>query len=237
MAIPQNISAPSCPTAETPARTIRVWDLPVRLFHWSLVALLVTAVVTGKTGGNAMEIHLWAGYGTVVLVVFRFLWGWVGTPYARFSHFVRGIPSALAYGRELFRGKPVARPGHNPLGGWMVVILLAVLALQAGTGLFANDDIVTEGPLFDMVGKDMSDTLTALHKLNLKILLALAGIHVLAVILYRVVKGIDLVRPMITGRMAVADPDLPDLPMPGDANFLALALLAATAAGFYGLVL
>lgn len=209
----------------------------MRLFHWSLVVLLITAVVTGKTGGNAMETHLWAGYGTVVLVVFRFLWGWVGTPYARFSHFVRGVPSALAYGRQLFRGKPVAKPGHNPLGGWMVLILLAVLATQAGTGLFANDDIVTEGPLFDLVGKDMSDTLTALHKLNFKILLALAGIHILAVAFYRVVKGINLVRPMVTGRMAVADPSVLDLPTPGYANFLALALLAAIAAGFYALVL
>lgn len=119
----------------------------------------------------------------------------------------------------------------------MVVVLLAALAFQAGTGLFANDDIVTEGPLVDLVGKDMSDYLSALHKLNFKILLALAGIHVLAVALYRVVKGINLVRPMITGRMAVADPSVPELPMPGYANFLALALLAAIAAGFYALVL
>ncbi|HZX30980.1 MAG TPA: cytochrome b/b6 domain-containing protein [Rhodocyclaceae bacterium] len=237
MSLPQNDLAPACPPSEALARTIRVWDLPVRLFHWSLVALLVTAVVTGKTGGNAMETHLWAGYGTVVLVVFRFLWGWVGTPYARFSHFVRGVPSVLAYGRELLWGRHTARPGHNPLGGWMVVVLLAALAFQAGTGLFANDDIVTEGPLVDLVGKDMSDYLSALHKLNFKILLALAGIHVLAVALYRVVKGINLVRPMITGRMAVADPSVPELPMPGYANFLALALLAAIAAGFYALVL
>lgn len=237
MDISRNSFAPSRQSQETTVRTIKVWDLPVRLFHWAIVALVAAAGVTGKMGGDAMEIHLWAGYGVAVLVVFRFLWGWVGTPYARFGHFVRGIPSVLAYGRQLVRGETPDQPGHNPLGGWMVVLLLAVLAFQAGTGLFANDDILTEGPLFELVSKDASDYLTALHKLNFKILLGLAGVHILAISLYLAVKRINLVRPMITGRVAVADPSVHEQPMAGHANLLALVLLAATAAGFYVLVL
>lgn len=235
--MPQQNPDPGREPSPLPVKTMKVWDLPVRLFHWLLAALVVTAGASGKMGGDAMEIHLWAGYGIAILVVFRFFWGWVGTHHARFGNFVRGIPATLAYCRQLLRGSAPTQPGHNPLGGWMVLLLLAMLAFQAGTGLFANDDILTEGPLFDRVSKDTSDWLTAVHKLGFKALLALAGMHVLAIVLYLMVKRINLIGPLITGRMAVADPSLPEHPAAGSANLLALALLAASAAGFYLLVL
>lgn len=235
--MPQTSSIPLAAASQSPARVIRVWDLPLRLFHWLLAGLVVTAGVTGKIGGNAMEIHLWAGYGIANLVVFRFLWGWVGTPHARFASFVRGLPTTFAYCRQLLGGTAPVRPGHNPLGAWMVLLLLAALAFQAGSGLFANDDIMTEGPLFDLVSKDTSDYLTALHKLGFKALLVLAGVHVTAIALYLGVKRINLIGPMVTGRMAVTDPSLPEPAMTWATNLLALALLAASAAGFWFLVL
>lgn len=228
---PSPLPLPSIP------RVVKVWDLPLRLFHWLLAVLLVAGTVAGKIGGDAMEIHLWAGYAIVVLVAFRFLWGWFGTPHARFGTFVRGLPATFAYCRQLLRGEAPVRPGHNPLGAWMVLVLLTALAFQTGTGLFANDDIMTEGPLFHLVSKDTSDYLTALHKLGFKVLAILVAVHVLAIALYRLVKGINLVKPMITGRMAVSDPAAPDPAMPGHTNLLALALLAVSAALFYFLVL
>lgn len=193
-------------TAQSNVRTIHVWDLPLRLFHWLLLGLLVAAWVTASIGGEAMDYHLLAGYGIVVLLVFRLLWGLVGSTYARFSSFVRGVPSAVAYGKQLLRGEAPHRPGHNPLGGWMIVAMLVLLAIQTGTGLFANDDILTEGPLFGLVSKATSDMLSAVHKLNFKLLLAATGLHILAVGFYLIVKRVNLIRPMITGRMICRTP-------------------------------
>jgi len=227
----------SCQELPPPIKAAAVWDLPVRIFHWLLAGLVLTAGISGTAGGNAMDLHQQAGYGIVVLVVFRVLWGFVGSTYARFRNFVRGIPSTLAYGKLLLRGEAPQRPGHNPLGGWMVLFMLAVLAIQAGTGLFANDDILTEGPLFSLVSKETSDYLSALHKLNFKVLATLAGVHILAIGLYLTVKRINLVRPMITGRMLVSDASLPDHLPSRRTNLFALVLLAAVATAFYLLVL
>lgn len=223
--------------APPPSPAAEVWDLPVRIFHWALVGLLVTAAISGKIGGDAMELHLQAGYAIAILVAFRLLWGFVGTTHARFTSFIRGIRATLAYGRQMLRGEPYVYPGHNPLGGWMVIAMLAVLALQAGTGLFANDDIMTEGPLFSLVSKDMSDYLTAIHKLNFKLLAGLAGVHVGAIAFYLAVKRINLVRPMITGRRPdAAEHSQPGRHRPLYTNALALAVLAMVTTGFYLLV-
>ena len=234
--MPPETSNPAPAPLHPPLEAVDVWDLPVRIFHWLLVGLVMTAGVTGQIGGNAMEVHLQAGYGIVILVVFRLLWGCVGTTYARFGSFIRGIPSTLAYCRRLIRGETPVQPGHNPLGGWMVLFLLAALAIQAGTGMFANDDILTEGPLFNLVSKDTSDYLSALHQLNFKVLATLAGVHVAAIGLYWLVKRINLVRPMITGRMLLAKPAPPKHYISGRSNLLALVLLAAVATGFYLLI-
>lgn len=224
-------------TSPASSAVIDVWDLPIRVFHWALVALLAAAVISGKIGGDAMEIHLKTGYGIVVLVAFRLLWGFVGSPHARFVNFVRGIPSVFTYCRQLLRGESPIYCGHNPLGGWMVIALLTILAVQTGTGLFANDDIMTEGPLVNLVGKDMSDYLTAIHKLDFKVLAVLAGVHMLAIAYYQAVKRINLVRPMITGRMTIAaEHSHPAKPIPAYTNVLALVLLVFVAAGFYVLV-
>lgn len=219
-------------------KPVTVWDLPLRIFHWLLAALVVTAAVSGEIGGNAMDIHMQAGYAVAILLLFRLLWGFVGTPHARFSSFVRGVPSILAYCRSVLRGEEQVHAGHNPLGGWMVVIMLIALAAQAGTGLFANDDIMTEGPLFNLVSKDTSDTLSAIHKLVFKPVAGLASIHILAILYYLLVKRIDLVRPMITGRKLLAPPHWPAMPSrPGRTNAFALALLASSALSFYFFVL
>ena len=216
---------------------IRVWDLPIRIFHWSLVALVATSIISGKIGGDAMDVHLKAGNAIIILLVFRLIWGIVGTTNARFMSFIHRISTVLAYCRDMFRGKAYSPHGHNPLGGWMVVIMLALLAIQAGTGLFASDDIDCEGPLASRYGKDISDILTAFHKLNFKVLAMFIGLHVAAIGFYLVVKRINLIRPMISGRSQGApEHALAAVRVPVRTNVLAIALLVSVAAGFYWLV-
>jgi len=173
---------------------IRLWDLPTRLFHWLLTILVVAAVITAKTGGNAMVWHGRIGLTILGLVVFRIVWGLVGSTYARFSSFLPTPASIAAYLRGQWHGL-----GHNPLGAFSVFGMLAMLAVQVGTGIFANDDIAFQGPLAFLVDKEFSDTLTGFHKLSIKILIALIVLHLGAIGFYTLVKKDELVKPMISG--------------------------------------
>jgi len=193
-------------TGEAPAATsdaeavpVSVWDWPVRLVHWALVVLAVVSLVSVKLGGNAMDWHLRAGYAILALVLFRIAWGFVGGRHARFASFVRGPRAVLAYARSMRRRAKDTHVGHNPLGGWSVVALLALLLVQASSGLFANDDVATEGPLVRLVSKDLSDTVTWFHRRSGWALWTLVGVHVAAVLYYQLALGESLIRPMITG--------------------------------------
>ncbi len=178
---------------------IKVWDVPVRLFHWTLLALFAFLFWSGKTGGNAMVWHMYAGYAVLALVIFRVLWGFAGSTHARFASFLAGPRRMFDFARALLSRSPAHSVGHNPLGGWMVVVLLGSLALQASTGLFANDDIATEGPLTAQISKELSDRLTTIHRWNFDFLLICAGLHVLAVLFHVFVKKENLVAAMFTG--------------------------------------
>jgi cytochrome b len=181
------------------SRRVLVWDLPTRLFHWLLVVLVIISFVTGKIGGNAMRYHEWSGFTILALLLFRLIWGVVGSRESRFVTFVRGPSTVVRYATTLLRSDSTPFCGHNPLGGWSIIAMLLVLLVQAATGLFANDDIITEGPLFDWVSKATSDWLTRVHKLNQEVIIALVCIHVLAVLFYLFHKRENLVKPMITG--------------------------------------
>ena len=180
-------------------RIVKVWDLPVRLFHWSLVLLVVTSFVSAKIGGNAMQVHLLAGYAVLALLLFRILWGLLGGTHARFASFVRSPLAVIAYLKALKQDKAEHHLGHNPAGAWSVILMLLALLAQAATGLFANDDISTEGPLAKLVSKALSDRITGMHHLNVKLLLALIGLHLSAIAFYFFYKRENLVKPMITG--------------------------------------
>jgi cytochrome b len=182
------------------SRAVLVWDVPTRLFHWLLVVLIATSWTTGELGNDWLKYHFWSGYTILTLVLFRIVWGVVGSTHARFASFVRGIPSALHHLRELLRPGPTSDIGHNAIGGWMVVVMLIALLVQASTGLFADDDIVTTGPLGDLVSSSTRSQLTTIHKYNFDVILALAGIHIAAVFAYLVVKRQNLIGAMITGR-------------------------------------
>ena len=178
---------------------IPVWDLPSRLFHWLLVILVAVSFTTGNIGGNAMQYHEWSGFAILILLVFRITWGFVGSRTTRFSDFVKGPAAVWRYANALVRGHSECYLGHNPLGGWSVLAMLLALLIQAATGLFANDDIITAGPLYLWVSKPVSDWLTGVHRLNRYLVIVLAATHVSAVLFYLLVKHENLIKPMITG--------------------------------------
>ncbi len=186
---------------------IKVWDLPTRLFHWLLVALFIAAWITAEQGPAWMERHMQIGYALLTLLLFRLLWGIYGSDTARFSRFLRGPVTVTLYLAALLRREPESADkshmGHNPLGGWSVIAMLVFLLLQAGTGLFANDDIYNEGPLASWVNNATSGELTRIHKLNFNLLLGLIGLHISAILFYLLVKRENLVWPMFTGFKAV----------------------------------
>ncbi len=184
---------------------VRIWDLPTRLFHWALAALVVFSFVTANVGGNWVQWHFYSGYAILTLIAFRLVWGFIGGRYARFSSFLFGPSAILA----TLKGDPSAPRtlGHNPLGSLSVFALLASVGLQASLGLFANDDIASEGPLAKFVSNALSNRLTSLHHLNAKIIFALVALHLLAILFYLLRKRENLVRPMLTGDKQAAQAD------------------------------
>lgn len=177
------------------AEPVRVWDLPTRLWHWSLVALLPFSWWTAETG--RLEWHRWSGYTLLGLVLFRIYWGFAGGSTARFGQFLRG-PRAI---RDYLggRGTPVA--GHNPLGALSVVALAGLVLLQIVLGLFAVDvDGLESGPLSLYVSFDTGRAMAEAHEVVFNVLMALVAVHVLAILYYLVVRRQNLARAMVTGR-------------------------------------
>jgi len=217
-----------------PDDKVRVWDLPTRLFHWTLAALVVFSVVTAKIGGNAIDWHMKSGYAILVLVLFRVLWGLAGSRHARFESFLRHPREVLRFARATMAGTAARHVGHNPLGAMSVLALIAALLLQASTGLFANDDIASEGPLAKFVSSAASNWLTGVHKVNEKIIYALVALHLAAIAYYYFAKRENLIAPMVTGdkRGHAVDPVADDL-----ALRLRALIMLALAAGLVGYVI
>ncbi|OEZ61751.1 cytochrome b/b6 domain-containing protein [Duganella sp. HH105] len=175
-------------------RRILVWDLPTRVFHWSLVLAVTVAIVSGEIGGDWMEVHGKAGLAILGLVAFRLAWGFAGSTHARFLNFLPTASSLRAYLRGRWKGH-----GHNPLGALSVFALLGLLAVQATTGLFGNDEISFTGPLFALVEEGLANRLTGLHKQLAYVLLAVLALHIVAILVYLFLKKDNLVKPMVTG--------------------------------------
>jgi cytochrome b len=209
---------------------VRVWDLPVRVFHWSIVGLVGFAWWSAEEGGVTLKYHMWCGYTVLGCVLFRLAWGFAGSRYARFGEFLHGPRRVAEAARTVWSRAPSGAVGHNPLGGWMIVALLASLLLQAGTGLFANDDLFNEGPLCGHVGKDLSDRLTAIHHVNFNVLCALIAVHVAAIVWHRLRKGERLVGAMFSGHKQLPAPAPEAAPTsPWQGTLIALASAAAVA--------
>ena len=222
----------SVPMAKPAATDARIWDLPTRLFHWALVLLIVMLYATGEFELLDMRWHFWCGYCVLALLGFRLLWGLVGSQTSRFREFVRGPSAVTAYLKSLRSGGPAPVVGHNPLGGWSVVALLLCLIVQAVSGLFSSDELEVDGPFAASVSTRTVKLMTRLHHWNQNILLALIGLHVIAVLLYLVLKHENLIRPMISGRRAFDEPP----PLRFASGWLAIVLLLLCAGGVAVLV-
>ena len=194
--------------AATAAVRARLWDGPTRVVHWALVALIAFSWWSAQTGH--MDWHRWSGYGVLGLVVFRLLWGFVGSASSRFANFVRGPRATFAYMRTLPRRAHADTPGHNPVGALSVLAILAALTVQVFTGLFTVDvDGLESGPLSDRVSFDVGRVFAKYHHLSFTAIQALVVLHVAAVAFYLTYKRSNLIAPMITGRRTFAsDPGL-----------------------------
>lgn len=183
--------------------TVRIWDLPTRLFHWLLAACVVGLVITGNVGGDAMVWHFRLGYTVLTLLLFRLLWGFVGGHWSRWSQLALSPSLVLTY----VRGRAAQSwVGHNPLGSWSVVFMLLGLLLQVSTGLVSDDEIANAGPLTSLVSGSIVSTATAWHKGPGKLLLiVLVLTHVGAIAWYRLRKAQSLVPAMLHGDKAAVN--------------------------------
>lgn len=187
-------------------RQILVWDAAVRVFHWLLALTILGSWITHELGVRFMEWHMRLGYLALGLVVFRIGWGLFGTRPARFGTFLAGPAAVAAYARDWLAGRIHVRAGHNPLGGWAIVAMLASVTVQAVSGLFNSDDILTSGPWRGAVSSGFAERMEWLHANNFNLLVGLIVLHLAAIAAYWVRFRINLVLPMLTGK-AAADPD------------------------------
>jgi cytochrome b len=202
--------------------TVQVWDLPLRLFHWLLALAVAASIVTGEIGGNLIDWHGRIGVFILGLLVFRIIWGFIGSTHARFASFFPTPAKVSAYLKGQWQGI-----GHNPLGALSVLALLGVLATLVGAGLFANDDIAFQGPLFTLVDKSLSDKLSGLHETAFNVLAVLLVLHIAAIIFYARVKKHNLVVPMLTGKVAVPRDREVLVSKAGAVRFLVALVIAA----------
>ena len=226
---------PAPPHGSTPSGTpqkpglmlpMRVWDGSVRLFHWALLALLVFSWISIEFMNN-LRLHMLSGQAIMTLLLFRFVWGFIGSETARFSHFLGNPFHAITHLRQMTRREPDTQIGHNAAGGWMVLVMLLVLSAQVATGLFAADEeSFTEGPLNYLVGSAWGAWAKSQHKLVFTVIQLVVAMHIGAILAYAMLKRHNLVRPMITGKKRLpAATRQPRIRSP----WLALAVLAVSA--------
>jgi cytochrome b len=176
-------------------KIIRVWDLPIRLFHWLLVVCIAGSFVTINLGDEFIQWHAYFGYSILTLLIFRIIWGFVGSTHARFISFIPRKQAIFDY----LRGRSPHVLGHNPIGALSVFALLFVLSIQVFTGLFVDDEVSFQGPLANYVSGSISSFLSEIHEGNQVVILTLIAIHIAAILFYKKFKGEDLIKPMISG--------------------------------------
>jgi len=196
-----NKSAPEPDGSGAPLEQRRVWDLPTRLFHWALVATVATGLYLGEFRDfSTINLHFYAGYATAGLLVFRILWGLIGSPPSRLKALFPTPRRLFAYVTTIGRRQPSGVAGHNPLGALSVVAMMAALIVQIVTGLFAEDDaLFSEGPFSEYISESSVITMTSIHYLSSRVILFLIATHIAAVFFYWIWKRENLIKPMISG--------------------------------------
>lgn len=216
----------------TPAK-IKTWDLATRLWHWVIVCLIAFLWYSGDFADDLMQWHLLAGRAVLALVIFRIIWGFIGSETARFKNFLRPPKTAISELKGLFNSSHQRYLGHNPAGGWFVVLLLALIFLQAASGLFVSDGYLWEGPWAESVSSDTQDFMMSVHGLGINLILAAIALHISAIAVHSL-KGDHLVGAMITGNKK----DSPNLsnqrPTMWRSPWLALTVMAGCAVLVFG---
>ena len=222
----------------TDVERVAVWDLPVRVVHWTLVALLVGLVTTGLIGNEWLEWHMRLGKALIAVVLFRVLWGFAGSRNARFRTFVRGPRAAASYVRSRFERRPEIHVTHNPLGGWMVMALIGLVGLQALSGLFAADEdrLVIEGPFVKFVASATVDFAAKWHHRIFDAIQIFAVLHIAANLFYTFVKKDPLIQGMARGWKPAADYVDQKSAQPGSWAAAAVCLAVAAAIVFGGII-
>ncbi len=224
----------------------RVWDLPLRMFHWLLVLNIAASWYTAENGEEYLElgsrayayieIHFILGYLALALVAFRIIWGFVGPKHARFSNFLAGPKKFLAYAGTVLRRDARPSIGHNPLGGWMVALMLAMVGSQAFTGLFMIDNSDIYPALYHgSISSELGSLFGRFHHINFDVMLWVISLHVLAILFYAFYKRQNLVRPMITGSKS-ADVVPESEAIAGSQLLKALVVALVCAGGIYALI-
>jgi cytochrome b len=209
-------------------RTVLVWDIPIRVFHWLIVALVAAAYATWRL--NWMVLHGWVGDAVLTLLLFRLLWGLLGSETARFSRFLTSPQVAIEHLKHAFQREPDRQVGHNPAGGWMVLLLLALLLGETLSGLYVANDIADEGPLTELVPPWAANAIASSHAILWDALLAAIVLHVVAIAGFAVIKRHNLLRPMITGtKLLPASTAAPRAASVARAGLLLLGCAIATA--------
>jgi cytochrome b len=220
---------------KVPMFTVRIWDLPTRLFHWALAACVIGLVITGNVGGNAMVWHFRLGYAVLTLVLFRLAWGFVGGHWSRWSNLPLHPRHVWAYLQT--RSDQRTEAGHNPLGSWSILAMLFFLLFQVSTGLISDDEIANAGPLTSLVSGSWVSWASAWHKNWGKlIIILLVVLHLLALLWHRFKKHPPLVPAMLHGDKTLPQP----VPVSRDQwphRLVALLILGLSALSVYGLLL
>jgi cytochrome b len=208
-------------------RPVLVWDMPTRLFHWSTLALFLAEYLTWRL--NWMVLHAWAGDTLLALLFFRILWGFFGSESARFRRFIASPRAALRHLASILERAPDHEVGHNPAGGWMVLLILVLLLGQVLTGIYINNDVAVEGPFSELLSARTANLITDMHTVLWYALLAAVALHLLAIVVYAAVKRQNLLMPMITGVKNLPYDVPAPLTAPRARALVALACAAAAA--------
>ncbi|MGL4635540.1 MAG: cytochrome b/b6 domain-containing protein [Beijerinckiaceae bacterium] len=220
--------------------SVKAWDWPTRAFHWTLVFCVISAWASFKLadriGDPTLVWHRWNGYAILVLVVFRIIWGFAGSSTSRFTAFVTWPWTALRYGLDLFSDKKRHFLGHNPMGSWMILMLLSALLIQGGLGLFSleHNELVA-GPLKRLIAHETSEKVTKLHVQGINVIFALVAMHITANVLYGWLKKDKLIKAMVTGeKPAEAYEDAPEMTPVSNVTLRAAVCLGAAIVIVFG---
>jgi cytochrome b len=182
-------------------KDVPVWDLPTRFFHWLLALSVGINLIVGPRGGWQFPVHVSAGCAALALVLFRIVWGFIGSRHSLFPDFVRGPRVVLQYLRDLLKLRQERHTGHNPLGGWMVVTLLVMTLVTATTGLFSATRRGQSGPFVGLIG---GQGLGDIHGTLGNLMIFLVILHLCGVALHYLTARDNIVGAMITGRKRLA---------------------------------